>query len=79
MKKIAAFILLTMLALGLLSSSGAQANSICVKTGLRIMGEPWVAHHFCVPCPDGDCPSLLVGDDIDLRLNPLPDDVPPTR
>jgi hypothetical protein len=70
MRKIAVLILLAMAALGLLSGSSSQANSLCVKTGLRIFGEPWVAHHFCLPCPDADCPGIPTGDDLDLRLDP---------
>lgn len=70
MRKLALLILLAMGLLGLLSGSSSQANSLCVKTGLRIFGEPWLAHHFCVPCPDGDCPGLPTGDDIDLGVDP---------
>lgn len=70
MRKIAILVVLAMALLGLLSGSASQANSLCVKTGLRIFGEPWLAHHFCVPCPDGDCPGLPVPQDLDLQLDP---------
>ena len=75
MRKLALVILLALLVLGALSGSGASANSICVKTGLRIFGEPWVAHHFCVVCPNGNCPDLPTGNSYDLQLTPPAADV----
>ncbi len=42
----------------LLPGMAANADSYCARTGLTILGEPWLAHQFCVDCPVGpDCPS----------------------
>ncbi|MGH2830254.1 MAG: hypothetical protein ACRDJM_07200 [Actinomycetota bacterium] len=47
-------------ALGTLGGVSAQADTYCFRTGLTIMGEPWLAHEECADCPTQDCPPVPV-------------------
>lgn len=55
-KKILLFAGLAMAAV--MPAAPVKADTYCVKLGLIIMGEPWLAHPVCAACPtpDGDCP-----------------------
>ncbi|HEX9696852.1 MAG TPA: hypothetical protein VGB64_11145 [Actinomycetota bacterium] len=43
-----------------LGGGAARADSICASSGLTIMGEPWLSHQQCVPCPTVDCFGIPV-------------------
>ncbi|MHB8513419.1 MAG: hypothetical protein ACYDCC_14760 [Actinomycetota bacterium] len=54
-------LLATAIAAAMLTPMSAHADSYCVSTGIRIFGEPWLAHQICVDCPTGPCPWYGAG------------------
>ncbi|HVL91676.1 MAG TPA: hypothetical protein VM841_15755 [Actinomycetota bacterium] len=54
MKRLLALVALAAAVLGV-GGSPARADSICFRSGLVILGEPWLSHQQCVPCPTVDC------------------------
>lgn len=57
MKKLVLLVALAAASAGF-GGSAARADSICFSSGLTILGEPWLSHQQCVPCPTVDCFGL---------------------
>lgn len=59
MRKLMLAILLTLLAVGVLSGLNAHADQWCGRAAAMVENEPvFVLHTTCVPCPDEVCPYL---------------------
>lgn len=58
MKRLLVLLCMAVAAIGLAGGSAARADSYCFSSGLTIMGEPWLSHEQCLPCPTVDCPWI---------------------